>query len=339
MFRDGLGLKGYSLADEQCPYQIIQDEKPSRGGFATVYLARSRTSSSLKQLFALKEIVIRNEDLLKDVKEEIKILKGLRHPNILVLEQAFYSKEDPRKVYLATLPWAPQSLHIFFCNLLKTDRLDGCEWYVPGDLKPWSSIFMQCLYGLHYLHANGIKHKDLKPHNILLHQNNERGRPWICPIIADFGLSKNYIAGGLTDNRGTHEFMAPEQFQGGELSELSSDIWSLGCCFAFVWVLLHSGKQGLHDFWAKILDSEPLKRGFHTDSNIKATHELLEKSFTRSKDIDMIVFLPKFGDLVKKMLDVERSNRPGAYLAFVQYIALVGEFTIARDAEQNIPMD
>lgn len=338
MLQNGLGLKEYS--DEQCPYQKIPGQEPAQGAFAKVYNAISRNYSGPQQFFALKEIVMKNEDWLEYVKEEIKILKPLRHPNILVLEEAFYSKLEPRKVSLATMPWAPQTLFNFFWNVQKTDRLDGYKWYVPGNLDQWPSIVLQCSRGLAYLHNSKIKHKDLKPHNILLLQEKDTvGKIRIRPIIADFGLSKSFVPGGKTDGRGTPEFQAPEQFLPDQVSELHSDIWSLGCCFAFVWILLLSGKEGLADFWKMIMWSkrhERHERGFHTERNRKATHELLKQSFTRSRDSRMIVFMQDFGALVKNMLDVKTSERPEAWNMTFRLIRLERrvETQLRKEAEE-----
>lgn len=300
-----------------CPYEKLPEQEPARGGFANVYKAKRRNHSGPPQFFALKEIVMKNKDWLKDVEQEIKILQRIFHPNTLVLREAFYCKSDPRKVYLVTLPWAPQSLHNFIYNLTKADPSDSKGWYVPGNLGQWPSIVLQCSLGLSYLHASNVKHKDLKPHNILLLQEEDHvGKIRIRPIIADFGLSKNFERGGKTENRGTPEFKAPEQLQKNKPSELYSDIWSLGCCFAFVWILLHSGKEGLADLWGKIMSSGD-ERGFHTESNQKYMHELLKKSFTLSRDEVMIGFIHDFRALVKKMLDKNPSNRPKAWkLAF-----------------------
>jgi serine/threonine protein kinase len=254
-----------------------------------VYLARGRTVSGPQQFFALKEIAMKNKDWLEDVVNEIKILRGLRHENILVLREAFYSDSDPRKAYLVTLPWAPQSLQNFFWDLLKGKTLHSYQWFLPGYVKPWPSIILQCSEGLAYLHLKGVKHKDLKPENILLLQEtNPLGTIRIRPIIADFGLSKTFEHGGNTDNRGTTVFKAPEQFVPNLPSELHSDIWSLGCCFACVWIFLYSGTEGLRGFWTKVIDSKPDERGFHTEANTKATHELLAKPSARPENPSLI---------------------------------------------------
>lgn len=47
------------------------------------------------------------------------------------------------------------------------------------------TIFKQIVLGVDYLHQNGILHRDLKPHNILINKKK------LLTKIADFGLSRH----------------------------------------------------------------------------------------------------------------------------------------------------
>ncbi|KAF2686401.1 kinase-like protein, partial [Lentithecium fluviatile CBS 122367] len=87
--------------------------------------------------------------------------------------------------------------------------------------------FFGCLAtALSYLHTNRIRHRDLKPPNILVHGSNV--------LITDFGFSRD-----SNDTRSTTEgpptgttakYNAPEVADHGQRS-FSADIWSLGCIF------------------------------------------------------------------------------------------------------------
>ncbi len=84
-------------------------------------------------------------------------------------------------------------------------------------------IIPSLIEGLHVLHANGIIHKDLKPSNIMLCDNEED------VVIIDFGISS--IKGGsttviVTKTGMTPEYAAPETFHNVFLEE--SDYYSLG---------------------------------------------------------------------------------------------------------------
>ncbi|KAF2008006.1 kinase-like protein [Amniculicola lignicola CBS 123094] len=96
---------------------------------------------------------------------------------------------------------------------------------------------MPCLINaLQYIHGKGIKHKDLKPNNILI----SRGGLW----LTDFGVSTDFsaLSRSLTDNgiRGTPRYFPPE-VANYELCGRRSDIFSMGCIFIQV-------------FWSSVVD-------------------------------------------------------------------------------------
>lgn len=303
---DKLGCQGYD--SHQFPYQILNNVNPGRGSFADVYAANRGRSS---RAYALKRMKIDSPEKLNLIEKEINNLREVKHQNILVLHEAFYEKTDPRIVYLATSPWAPETLHVAFWKLRKKNH--DLWWSQLGSdprlFGPWQSIIQQCLDGLTYLHSRGIIHKDLKPHNILLFPTTDQPAG-ICPIIADFGISKNIAANCGTDGLGTYEFKAPEQTRStrgptGQRSDQRSDIWSLGCCFAFIAVLLRCGIPKLKEFWGKTMDSTELRqRGFYNDNNrkrLKDVLELDENSFSHPTDSGL-VYSVQLGRLVKKIL-------------------------------------
>jgi serine/threonine-protein kinase len=81
----------------------------------------------------------------------------------------------------------------------------------------------QVARGLEVAHNAGVVHRDLKPHNLFLHDST-------CWKILDFGVAKVFgIEGTLTRNAmiGTPQYMAPEQASGEPVTHLS-DIYALG---------------------------------------------------------------------------------------------------------------
>lgn len=84
-----------------------------------------------------------------------------------------------------------------------------------------------CISGaIAYLHRNGVRHKDIKPSNILISANGL----W----ITDFGSSTDFslLSQSVTLNgeRGTPKYFAPEVAQ-YEPNGRPADIFSLGCVF------------------------------------------------------------------------------------------------------------
>jgi serine/threonine protein kinase/tetratricopeptide (TPR) repeat protein len=83
-------------------------------------------------------------------------------------------------------------------------------------------IGIQASDGLHYAHAQGTLHRDIKPGNLMLDGD---GVVW----VTDFGLAKAMEGDDLTHTEnvvGTIRYMAPEQFRGS--TDSRSDIYSLG---------------------------------------------------------------------------------------------------------------
>jgi serine/threonine protein kinase len=81
--------------------------------------------------------------------------------------------------------------------------------------------------GLAYMHAKGIRHKDIKPGNILVHQG--------IVIYTDFGASKDTTKDGQCTTEGrpeslTRRYCAPEVLE-YDKRNFAADVFSLGCVF------------------------------------------------------------------------------------------------------------
>ncbi len=98
--------------------------------------------------------------------------------------------------------------------IIRDHRLD--EWVIAG-------IGLPVLRGLRAVHRANVVHRDVKPANILVADDNSI-------FLVDFGIAR--IAGDmpLTDKRnvvGTPEFLAPERILGLDVGP-AADLWSLG---------------------------------------------------------------------------------------------------------------
>jgi serine/threonine protein kinase len=104
--------------------------------------------------------------------------------------------------------------------------IDFDDWIQKNKKASWEikkEIFIKILEGVSIAHKNGIYHKDLKPQNILISENN-------LPKILDFGLASTKDK-NVTQSRelsGTLSYLAPESMCGIKTTE-QFDIYSLGC--------------------------------------------------------------------------------------------------------------
>jgi eukaryotic-like serine/threonine-protein kinase len=85
------------------------------------------------------------------------------------------------------------------------------------------AIGAQLADSLAHVHAQGVMHRDVKPSNILLDEDN-------TPYLADFGIARTVDTTGLTTTGelvGTAGYLAPEQVRGEEVS-FAVDVYALG---------------------------------------------------------------------------------------------------------------
>ncbi|GAB4430858.1 MAG: hypothetical protein Kow0031_11830 [Anaerolineae bacterium] len=181
-------------------------EKIGEGGMATVYKA---DQISLKRNVAIKVLHYREDTSLVRFQREAKAIAALRHRNILIIYE--YGEQD-------NLPFIAME---YVAGGTLEDRLE------PGRPMPWRQaieLIIPVAEALHYAHSNGIIHRDVKPSNILMPQDD-----W--PVLADFGLVKSASEEqGLTLSGtflGTASYIAPEQARDVDMS-FRADMYSLG---------------------------------------------------------------------------------------------------------------
>ncbi|KAI9753931.1 MAG: hypothetical protein M1835_000943 [Candelina submexicana] len=149
---------------------------------------------------------------LQSYTSELEILKRLKHQHIVELVGSY---TDPRFLGLIMSPVAE-------CNLFQFFTLPKTSGY-----NTLLRTFFGCLANaLKYLHDSKIRHKDIKPQNILVHRQNV--------LFTDFGLSRDSTSLSKSTSEGstglTPRYCAPE-LADYEPRNASSDIWSLGCVY------------------------------------------------------------------------------------------------------------
>ncbi|KAK6296843.1 hypothetical protein J4Q44_G00329850 [Coregonus suidteri] len=177
-----------------------------KGNFAKVKLAR--------HILTGKEVAIKiidknqlNPTSLQKLFREVRIMKGLNHPNIV---QLFEVIETENTLYLI-MEYA--SGGEVFDYLVSHGRMKE---------KEARAKFRQIVSAVHYCHLKNIVHRDLKAENLLLDADSNIK-------IADFGFSNEFTMGNKLDTFcGSPPYAAPELFQGKKYDGPEVDIWSLG---------------------------------------------------------------------------------------------------------------
>jgi WD40 repeat protein len=190
------------------PYEVLQEL--ARGNMGVVYRARHR---SLNRLVALKTVRMgahASAAELRRFRTEAEAVARLQHPNIVQIFEVGEAEHGP---FLALELVEGSSL---------AERLDS------GPLPPRAAaeLVETLARAIHHAHSQGILHRDLKPHNVLLAEDG-------TPKVTDFGLAKLLDhPGGHTETGaifGTPSYMAPEQAEGGKGDVgVATDVYALG---------------------------------------------------------------------------------------------------------------
>ena len=193
-------------------YEVL--DEIGHGGMATVYRARD---SSLDRLVALKVLhphLQRTSEARARFTREAKSVAKLRHPHILEIYD--YSGEASDETYIAAELLTGPTLKEF---VLKQKEL-------PPEIA--ACIALQLADALGAAHAKGIIHRDVKPENVLIHEDR-------CVKLTDFGIAYMVDAHTFTVTGqilGSPGHMAPEQVEGGTC-DVRSDVFSLGTVLYF----------------------------------------------------------------------------------------------------------
>ncbi|XP_064293081.1 uncharacterized protein LOC128683315 isoform X2 [Plodia interpunctella] len=174
------------------------------GAFGSVMLVHD----SAGEFFAAKFLKTRTQKKRDTAQREYDMMKALRHPKLVELVDAFFTKES--FVLVMDFLWGGELF----------DRIVDEEHIKEVDVVPY---VRQICEALEYLHDHKIAHLDLKPENIICLSPNSRQVK-----LVDFGLARILEEGHVTRAiYGTRDYVAPEVLNFEQLT-LASDMWSLG---------------------------------------------------------------------------------------------------------------
>ncbi|KAF4634600.1 hypothetical protein G7Y89_g3493 [Cudoniella acicularis] len=149
------------------------------------------------------------------IKEEIAIMKKLNHPNLVSLIEVL---DDPEEDSLYMV--------LEMCKKGVVMKVGLGEKADPYDVESCRCWLRDLILGIEYLHAQGVVHRDIKPDNLLLTEDD------VLKIV-DFGVSEMFEKQSemmTAKSAGSPAFLPPELCvsKHGDISGKAADIWSMG---------------------------------------------------------------------------------------------------------------
>ena len=187
--------------------QFVLGERLGQGTFGVVVLGTHQITGEKVAVKILDKEKILQETDKSRLEREIKILKNMRHNNIVHLYDV---KETPTSLYIIMEYICGKELFEYIICNKKLQELEACRFY------------QQIISGIEYLGKIKVVHRDIKPENLLLDNKNNIK-------IVDFGLSNSYPKNELLITAcGSPCYAAPEMINGERYYGLKADIWSSG---------------------------------------------------------------------------------------------------------------
>uniref|UniRef100_F7E5H2 Mitogen-activated protein kinase kinase kinase 1 n=2 Tax=Ornithorhynchus anatinus TaxID=9258 RepID=F7E5H2_ORNAN len=194
----------------------LKGQQIGLGAFSSCYQAQdvgTGTLMAVKQVTYVRNTSAEQEEVVEALREEIRMMSHLNHPNIIRMLGATCEKSN----YNLFIEWMAGGSVAHLLSKYGAFKESVVINYTE-----------QLLRGLSYLHENQIIHRDVKGANLLIDSTGQRLR------IADFGAAARLASKGTGAGEfqgqllGTIAFMAPEVLRGQQYGR-SCDVWSVGC--------------------------------------------------------------------------------------------------------------
>lgn len=179
------------------------------GGMANVYLAVDLTSGSNVAVKVLKMEYSADKEFIQRFDTEARAAASLSHPNIV---RVYGVGQEGQFRYMV-------QEYVEGITVKELIRQNGyLNWRVVVP------VLIQVGMALDHAHENGIIHRDIKPHNILVTKDR-------VAKVTDFGIARAATSNTITltsgGAMGSVHYFSPEQARGAMVGP-NSDIYSMG---------------------------------------------------------------------------------------------------------------
>lgn len=276
-------MKGKILGER---YEIL--EKVGCGGMAIVYKAKCQLLNRNVAIKILRDEFIDDEEFIKKFRRESQAAASLSHPNIVNVYDVGEEEIDGKKIYYIVMEF------ILGKTLKETIREKK-----HLNTKETLNYSIQIAEALEHAHRNHIIHRDIKPHNIMITDDNRAK-------VMDFGIARAATSSTVTNTSnviGSVHYFSPEQARGGYTDE-RSDLYSLG-------IVMYEMLTGRLPFEGETPVTVALK---HVQEEMKSVREI-DPSIPESLD-NIILKLTqkspddryqKAGDLIEDLINISNN--------------------------------
>lgn len=212
-----------SHAEERRLEEYLLLDILGRGATACVHKAKRLKDN---ETLALKEINMRrlSRAAKDEIDRELRLLRELSWPSIVFTLDAWENEKEKLRYVVMPLLEGGSLL-----NRIEAARLGGDEDHSVDRVADW---FVQAIHGLAYLHWRGVIHRDIKPGNLLIGQDNrllqigDLGSAMLLPGTGPFPNPHAKVLAPVT----SPSYASPEALL-QETHLAASDIWCVGASF------------------------------------------------------------------------------------------------------------
>ena len=204
-------FRGFFLGD----YKLLN--RVARGGMSTIYAAIHKQSGEIHALKVLPLSKTNQAAFLQRFQREAAVTQRLHHPNIIRVFGIFSGTDGRADVHFMAMELLQGR------DLFEIVNADG-----PMPCRKAAEFIRQAALGLEHAHRAGLVHRDIKPGNLFL-SDDQTVRVLDLGLAQDFDSEENLTREFNEKVLGTADYLSPEQAADTHTVDARSDIYSLGC--------------------------------------------------------------------------------------------------------------